>query len=36
MKFHEDTIFKLNGNTYGQKLMEIVNIEGNIIKIHKT
>jgi len=36
MKFHEDTIFKLNGNTYGQKLMEIVNIEGKIVKIHRT
>lgn len=36
MKFHEDVIFKNEGQIYGQKLMEIINIKGKIIKVHQT
>ena len=36
MKFHEDTIFKNEGQKYGQKLMEIINIDGKIVKVHQT
>ena len=36
MKFHEDTIFKNQGQLYGQKLIEIVEIPGKIVKIHRT
>lgn len=36
MKFHEDIIFKNEGQEYGQKLLEIINIEGKIVKIHQT
>lgn len=36
MKFHEDTIFKNQGQIYGQKLIEIVEIPGKIVKIHRT
>lgn len=36
MKFHEDFIFKRNGQKYGQELMELLNISGKIIKIHQT
>ena len=36
IKFHEDVIFKNNGEIYGQDLIEIVNIEGKLIKLHQT
>jgi hypothetical protein len=36
MKFHEDTIFKIEGQKYGQELIEIINIEGKILKVHQT
>lgn len=36
MKFHEDTIFKNQGQIYGQKLIEIVRIPGKIVKVHRT
>ena len=36
MKFHEDVIFKNEGQIYGQKLMEIINIKGKIIEVHQT
>lgn len=36
MEFHEDTIFKANGQEYGQDLIEIINIKGKIIKVHPT
>lgn len=36
MKFHEDIIFKNEGQTYGQELIEIMKIEGKIIEVHQT
>lgn len=36
MEFHEDTIFKVNGQEYGQDLIEIINIKGKIIQVHPT
>ena len=36
MKFHEDVIFKNEGQIYGEKLMEIINIKGKIIEVHQT
>lgn len=36
MKFHEDVIFKNNGEIYGQDLLDIVNIKGKIVKILTT
>lgn len=36
LKFHEDTIFKNNGQKYGQTLIEIMKIKGKIIKVHQT
>jgi len=36
MKFHEDTIFKIEGQKYGQELIEIINIKGKIMKVHQT
>lgn len=36
MKFHEDTIFKNEGQTYGQELIEIMKIEGKIVEVHQT
>lgn len=36
IKFHEDAIFKNNGEIYGQDLIEIVNIKGELIKLHQT
>lgn len=36
MKFHEDVIFKNEGQIYGQKLMEIINIKGKILEVHQT
>ncbi len=36
MKFHEDMIFKRNGQKYGQELINILNIKGKIIKVHQT
>ncbi|MBP3790975.1 MAG: hypothetical protein ILA26_02985 [Methanobrevibacter sp.] len=36
MRFHEDTIFKIEGQKYGQELIEIMNIEGKILKVHQT
>lgn len=35
MKFHEDVIFKTNGQDYGQKLIELMNIQGKIVEIHQ-
>ena len=31
MRFHEDTIFKIEGQKYGQELIEIINIKGRIL-----
>ena len=36
MEFHEDIIFKNNGEIYGQDLIEIVKIKGKLIKLHQT
>ena len=36
MKFHEDVIFKIQGQEYGQELMEIIKIEGKIVEVHQT
>lgn len=36
MKFHEDVIFKNEGQQYGQEFIEILNIKGKIIEIHQT
>lgn len=36
MKFHEDVIFKNDGQQYGQEFIEILNINGKIIEIHQT
>lgn len=36
MKFHEDVIFKNNGQIYGQELMAIMKIEGRIVEVHQT
>ena len=36
MRFHEDTIFKIEGQKYGQELIEIMNIKGKILKVHQT
>ena len=36
MKFHEDTIFKNNGQKYGQELMDLMGIEGEIIDVCQT
>ena len=36
MRFHEDTIFKIEGQKYGQELIEIINIKGKILKVHQT
>ena len=34
MEFHEDVIFKCQGQEYGQKLIEIIKIEGKIVEVH--
>lgn len=36
MRFHEDTIFKNEGQKYGQELMEIINVKGKILEVHQT
>ena len=36
MEFHEDVIFKCQGQVYGQELMGIINIEGKIVEVHQT
>ncbi len=36
MEFHEDVIFKNNGEIYGQDLIEIIKIKGKLIKLHQT
>lgn len=36
MKFHEDVIFKNDGQQYGQEFIEILNIKGKIIEIPQT
>ena len=36
MRFHEDVIFRCEGQEYGQKLIDIINIEGKVIKVHQT
>ena len=36
MQFHEDIIFKKNGTEHGQNLVEILEIEGKIVKMHQT
>ncbi len=36
MEFHEDVIFKFEGQTYGQELIEIINIKGKIVEVHPT
>lgn len=36
MKFHEDIIFKMDGQQYGQEFIELLNIKGKIVEIHQT
>ena len=36
MQFHEDVIFKCEGQEYGQKLLDIIGIEGKVIEVHQT
>ena len=36
MEFHEDIIFKTQGREYGQKLIEIIDIAGEIVEVHPT
>lgn len=36
MEFHEDVIFKTQCREYGQKLLEIIDIPGNIVEVHPT
>ena len=36
LRFHEDVIFKSNGQKYGQELIEIIKIKGKIVKVHQT
>ncbi len=36
MKFHEDVIFKIQGQEYGQELIEIIKIKGKIVEVHQT
>ena len=36
MEFHEDVIFKSQGQEYGQELIEIIKIKGKIVKVHQT
>lgn len=36
MKFHEDAIFKNEGQNFGQELIEIINIKGKILRVHQT
>ena len=36
MEFHEDVIFKIEGQKYGQELMDIINIKGKIVEVHQT
>lgn len=36
MEFHEDVIFKSQGQVYGQELMDIIKIEGKIVEVHQT
>lgn len=36
MRFHKDTIFKNEGQKYGQELMEIINVKGKILEVHQT
>lgn len=36
MEFHEEVIFKIEGQKYGQELMDIINIKGKIVEVHQT
>ena len=36
MEFHEDVIFKIEGQSYGQELLEIIKIKGKLVKVHQT
>ena len=36
LRFHEDVIFKNEGQKYGQELIEIIDIKGKIIEVHPT
>ena len=36
MEFHEDVIFKCQGQEYGQELIEIIKIKGKIVEVHQT
>lgn len=36
MRFHEDVIFKCEGQKYGQKLIDIIKIKGKVLKVHQT
>lgn len=36
MRFHEDVIFKNNGQKYGQPFLKIMNISGKIVEVHET
>lgn len=36
LRFHEDAIFKINGQKYGQELLQLMEIGGKIIEVHQT
>ena len=36
MKFHEDVIFKIHGQEYAQKLLELIKIDGKVLNILQT
>ena len=36
LHFHEDDIFKNEGDKYGQELLKLINIKGKIVEVHKT
>lgn len=36
MEFHEDVIFKSEGQSYGKELLEIIKIKGKILEVHQT
>ena len=36
MKFHEDVIFKVHGQEYGQELLELIEIDGKVLNVLQT
>ena len=36
MRFHEDVIFKNDGQNFGQELLEIIKIKGKLVEVHQT